>query len=693
MGEEFTREDELTGGALAPVERTLFMPALSVELAVERYGAITEFVGRVLRRDIDYGVIPGTEKLTLLKPGAEKLTTFFGLSTRFQLIERIEDWTGALHDGEPFFYYLYRCQLSRGDTLIAEADGSCNSRETKYRWRDSQRTCPACQQPAIIKGREEYGGGWLCLLPDTPILYADFTWRPIGEAQPGDAIMGFDEYPARGEQRRKLRPSIIESVWSSRQQTQRLITKDSEVHTTPSHRWLEHHKVPGHLGHWGDPWKQTDRLLVGNCLRHLGTHNQPPVTHDYRAGYLAGITVGDGTMRYVPGQSSTNPSVPYWRVALKESDEAVLGRIVAYLAAFGVESYIRPFNKGVISITPSGGVYDRDVNRMKKVEVRALRGLEAIHGIIQAKETLEFKRGFLAGFFDAEGSGEVKKIRIYQKNVDVLRRVRDYAANLGFSFEIKEREDSHITSAVLRGGLLERLRFFATCQPVLLRKAGLYGASMLYNPSEIVAVENGPVMDVVDIQTSTGTFFANGLATHNCFRKRGGCGAKYADGDESIESQPTGRVFNPDIADSVNTIQKMATKRSLIAAVLIAVNASEYFTQDVEDFRGIEAAPANSVAAPPAQPQQNSQPQDAQQQRSQQQQRPSPSPSRGVRSSAEDLDAQIRAACRALGKTEAQLVEWLGKKYGADSVETLTAPDKREVLDFLKGVVARREAA
>src|SRR5918911_667312 len=114
----------------------------SIEPAVERYNAVTEFVSRVLRRDVDYGVIPGTDKFTLLKPGAEKLTTFFGLSTRFQLLERIEDWTGAEHDGEPFFYYLYRCRLYRDNLLVAEADGSCNSREQKYRWREARRTCP-----------------------------------------------------------------------------------------------------------------------------------------------------------------------------------------------------------------------------------------------------------------------------------------------------------------------------------------------------------------------------------------------------------------------------------------------------------------------------------------------------------------------------------------------------------------------
>ena len=157
MSEEFSTE-----GATAVSERSQFMPALSIELAVERYNAVTEFVSRVLRKDVDYGVIPGTEKRTLLKPGAEKLTTFFGLSTRFQLVERIEDWSGESFGGEPFFYYLYRCQLHRGPVLMAEADGSCNSREQKYRWREAQRVCPECGQAAIIKGREEYGGGFIC---------------------------------------------------------------------------------------------------------------------------------------------------------------------------------------------------------------------------------------------------------------------------------------------------------------------------------------------------------------------------------------------------------------------------------------------------------------------------------------------------------------------------------------------------
>jgi hypothetical protein len=138
------------------------MPVLRVEQAAERYRSVVKFVQTLMNEGSDFGKIPGTDKPTLLKPGAEKLTTFFGLSKRFHLAEKIEDWSGADHNGEPFFYYVYRCSLFNGDWLIAESDGSCNSFESKYRYRKAERTCPSCGAAAIIKGKAEYGGGWLC---------------------------------------------------------------------------------------------------------------------------------------------------------------------------------------------------------------------------------------------------------------------------------------------------------------------------------------------------------------------------------------------------------------------------------------------------------------------------------------------------------------------------------------------------
>ncbi len=111
-------------------------PVTDIQSALARYNAFGEFVSTILKKDIDYGTVPGTDKPTLKKPGAEKLGTFFGLAPKYQIVEVVNDWTGKDHNGEPFFFYHYKCQLYRpGEIFIGESFGSCNSWEKKYRYR------------------------------------------------------------------------------------------------------------------------------------------------------------------------------------------------------------------------------------------------------------------------------------------------------------------------------------------------------------------------------------------------------------------------------------------------------------------------------------------------------------------------------------------------------------------------------
>lgn len=121
--------------AHVPQQPLAVMPIFQMDQAKQRHDEIVRFVQDIMKKDIDYGEIPGTNKPTLLKPGAERLISFFGLSPKFLIVEKVEDWTGKTTGGEPLFYYFYKCQLWRGDYFVGEADGSCNSRESKYRWR------------------------------------------------------------------------------------------------------------------------------------------------------------------------------------------------------------------------------------------------------------------------------------------------------------------------------------------------------------------------------------------------------------------------------------------------------------------------------------------------------------------------------------------------------------------------------
>jgi hypothetical protein len=140
-----------------------FLPVMSWKVALKRREEIVEFAKQVLKENEDFGVIPGTNsKPVLFKPGAEKLCYFFGLEPAFQQVEADHDWMGERHGGEPFFYIRYLCQLRRGERVVGAGEGSSNSWEAKYRWRQGGRKCPQCGQEAIIAGKEGFGGGWVC---------------------------------------------------------------------------------------------------------------------------------------------------------------------------------------------------------------------------------------------------------------------------------------------------------------------------------------------------------------------------------------------------------------------------------------------------------------------------------------------------------------------------------------------------
>jgi len=104
-------------------------PVMSVAQAVQRYNQTIALVSKLLKEGVDYGVIPGTQAKTLLKPGAEKLTTFFGLRPVFKLVDRIEDWDKGL------FAYTYACELWHGDNMVVSSEASANSFEKRYHWR------------------------------------------------------------------------------------------------------------------------------------------------------------------------------------------------------------------------------------------------------------------------------------------------------------------------------------------------------------------------------------------------------------------------------------------------------------------------------------------------------------------------------------------------------------------------------
>ncbi len=92
---------------------------------------VQKFVKEQMIKDVDFGVIPGVEKPSLLKPGAEKLCNIFGFGVEISEVDKVEDWDKGM------FSYTYKAIVRNKRTGLVEAEciGSCNSKESKYAFR------------------------------------------------------------------------------------------------------------------------------------------------------------------------------------------------------------------------------------------------------------------------------------------------------------------------------------------------------------------------------------------------------------------------------------------------------------------------------------------------------------------------------------------------------------------------------
>ena len=344
-----------------------------------------------------------------------------------------------------------------------------------------------------------------CLAPETLILYRDWTWRPLEDAKVGDEILGFPE--GEGVLNRRLEVSVIEKKWEVQARALEIEAGDKTIIASYEHPFV------ARSGSSGFRWKLPRNFrLMRTQLRTIPCYPFHSETNDYRRGYIAGATDGDGTFRIVSGKQS------YWRVAVAEKQIAFLQRLAKYLKALAIAQLdIKTFNPGP---TQSGLP-----TKMLKVETRKFSHLKEIESFLvhpQSFVTSEFKRGWLAGMFDAEGSAgslsrRVDSLRISNTNIKLLEKIVEYGSCFGFNFQVEKFPKKTITVR-LYGSRSERGRFFGITQPALQYKTDVcLGRTLDFKDKKITALRDLGTCDLIDIQTSTRTFFANGFATHNCY--------------------------------------------------------------------------------------------------------------------------------------------------------------------------------
>jgi DNA repair photolyase len=346
---------------------------------------------------------------------------------------------------------------------------------------------------------------YYCQWGATPILMADGRTTPIAEVKVGDQIYGTVR---RGSYRHYVVTEVL-AHWSTIKPAYRVTLEDgTRLFSSADHRFLT-----------GRGWKyvtgaqqgahRRPHLTVNNELMGVGAFAEPPKeSDDYQRGYLCGMIRRDAnlaTCTYAYGDAHR------FRLAL--ADHEALDRTRDYLYGAGITTTEFLFAKATSTRRQMMAI-----RTSMPDQVRAIKGLVSWPN----SPTLDWRKGFLAGIFDAEGGYNQGVWRVSNTDPEILGWTVSSMKSLGFDVVTEDLHRLNGIKAIrLRGGLKEVLRFFHTTDPAITRKRDIAGKAIKSDAQlRIAAIEPlGLELEMYDITTGTGDFIANGVVSHNCFAR------------------------------------------------------------------------------------------------------------------------------------------------------------------------------
>jgi DNA repair photolyase len=347
-----------------------------------------------------------------------------------------------------------------------------------------------------------------CAVGWTPILMADGRTKPLAEVRVGDQIYGTVR---RGSYRHYVITEVLDQ-WSTVKRAYAVTLEDgTRLFCSGDHRFLT-----------GRGWKYVTGAEQGTARRpHLTLNNElmgvgafavaPKESHEYQRGYLCGMIRGDAHLSSRQYPSGKGRWTHQFRLAL--TDKEALDRTRGYLSHADIGTTEFLFAEATST--------RRQVMAIRTGMPDQVRQIRELIGWPNSP-TLDWRKGFLAGIFDAEGSCSQAVWRVANTDAEIIGWTISSMKALGFDVVIEDRHWANGVRYVrLRGGLREVLRFFHTTEPAITRKRDIAGMAIKSDARlRVAAIEPmGLDLEMYDITTGTGDFIANGVVSHNCFAR------------------------------------------------------------------------------------------------------------------------------------------------------------------------------
>lgn len=338
-----------------------------------------------------------------------------------------------------------------------------------------------------------------CFEKNTQVLMGNFTYKAIQDIQIGDEVIGF-EYNGMLKKTKVLRTFINENHGQS---LVKVSNNQGEVYCTPEHQFR---------ADWWDKdieseWIEAKKIDSRKIRYYPFLDIKAPDTPEYHKGYITGSIFGDGSI------SGKDRYLSFGTIDKQYMEEF----LKSYKVVFGIDRNIYANRR---CKTTNNIFYEmRDSSRVRVPQ------LDDLQNQWENSISIDFRKGFIAGIFDSEGSySKSENFGIGQVEPKMIEILDKWLQEFGYETNVKERPNkttstgSHFELAIF-GDIYKRVQFLKEFGCKIDRKWGqLYNKKLNHKgegATKVQETDHKPLY-VYDLETETHNYIANGFQVHNC---------------------------------------------------------------------------------------------------------------------------------------------------------------------------------
>ena len=311
------------------------------------------------------------------------------------------------------------------------------------------------------------------------VTMSDGTKKPIEQIKKDDLVLSYKN--------KRFTVSRILGTSHYKKSIVKISTEEgSVVYATSDHQFYTNHHKSGRS-------RCDAKDLVGKYLKksQVSSIKKTQQTNAFFTGYLKGALVGDGSISDTGGRLKM-----YFQVC----DYDFIEKLKEIMDVLGFNSNI--------TLSKRKTVVGKDVYRLSTGKH------ELILPLMTGPQNEDEQKGFIAGFFDAEGYVRERQLVLSQQDWKTVERVINLLDVYGF--DVKVREEKRAYHMIINGK--ENIdRFFKLFPTFIKRKQkSFYEVNRGLKAIKVISVKPAEDVEVYDISTSTGNFFVEDYLTANC---------------------------------------------------------------------------------------------------------------------------------------------------------------------------------